>query len=104
MQLLTQAEYARHRGVSRPAITKLINAEKIPETAFSIGRDGKRRIDAAGADFALGESREHILSTDDACDDVGRADPTFGSQAGNRGGSGPSDVGQLPQWRTATKI
>lgn len=106
MQLLTQAEYARHRGVSRPAITKLINSGKIPETAFSIGQDGKRRIDVAAADFALGESRERILSTDDHGDDAdgGGADPTFGSNAGNRGAAGASDVARLTQARTATEI
>lgn len=104
---MTQAEYARYRGVSRPAITKLINSGKIPESAFSLGPDGKRRIDAAAADFALGESRERILSTDDAGDDVGAGgggDPTFGSNAGNRGAAGASDVARLTQARTATEI
>lgn len=42
---MTRAEYARHRGVSRMAVTKAIRSRRIP-----IGRDG--RIDVAAADAA----------------------------------------------------
>lgn len=104
MEPMTQAEYARHRGVSRPAITKLISSGKIPASAFTVGPDGKRRIDAAAADFALGESRERIIAggdDDGAGDDAG--DPTFGSNAGTRSGAS-SGGAKLTAARTATEI
>lgn len=50
---MTQAQYARHRGVSRQAVHKLVKARKIP-----VRSDGT--IDPADADFALGEARERI--------------------------------------------
>lgn len=54
MEHLTQAAYAKHRGVSRQAINKLVKAEKIPV-------HGPRKcIDPAEADRALGETRERI--------------------------------------------
>jgi hypothetical protein len=51
---MTQAEYARHRGVTRQAVGKLVAAGKIKL------HNGK--IDAAEADFALGESIERLNS------------------------------------------
>jgi hypothetical protein len=53
IQPMTQAEYAKHRGVARQTIHKMVKAGKIP-----VGNDGK--IDAAAADFALGENRARI--------------------------------------------
>ncbi len=53
---MSQAEYARHRGVSKQAVNKLIAAGKIPFRE----RAGRKVIDAAAADFALGENRERI--------------------------------------------
>jgi hypothetical protein len=50
---MTQADYARHRGVSRQAISKAVAAGKIPV------KDGGL-IDPAEADFARGETRERI--------------------------------------------
>lgn len=54
---MTQAEYARHRGVSPPAINKLVKAGKI-----ALDENGK--IDAAEADFKLGEDRSRINQRD----------------------------------------
>lgn len=51
--MMTQAEYARHRRVSRQAISKLVKAGRIPV-------DGNGKIDPAAADFALGEDRSRI--------------------------------------------
>jgi hypothetical protein len=48
--LLTQADYARHRGVSRQAIGKAVRLKKIP--VHLVG--GCKLIDPAEADFALG--------------------------------------------------
>jgi hypothetical protein len=50
--LMSQADYARHRGVSRQAVHKLVKAGKIPLHGS--------RLDPAEADFALGETRERI--------------------------------------------
>lgn len=60
---MNQVEYARHRGVSKQAIGKMVASGKIPTTP---GPQGRRLIDPAAADFALGESRERI--------DVGRSE------------------------------
>jgi hypothetical protein len=49
---MTQAEYARHRGVTRQAVGKLVAAGKI--------KLHNGRIDAAEADLALGETIERI--------------------------------------------
>lgn len=51
MENLTQAEYARHRGVKPPHINRLVKAGKIP-----VNENG--RINAADADFALDGSAE----------------------------------------------
>jgi hypothetical protein len=55
--LVSQAEYARHRGVTRQAIGKLVAAEKIP---IHLGARGEIQIDVAEADLALGENVERI--------------------------------------------
>lgn len=51
---MSQAEYARHRGVSRQAISKLVRAKKIPVLA-----NGK--ISPAHADDALGDTQERVV-------------------------------------------
>ncbi|KYK49736.1 hypothetical protein A1D31_39660 [Bradyrhizobium liaoningense] len=100
---MMKAEYARHRGVSRQAIDYLIKHGKIPETAF-IEQDGKRVIDAAAADFALGESRERILLEQSGDDDAVGNDPTFGSVAGAARSPQGENIAALTRARTATEI
>ena len=58
---MNQADYARHRGVSRAAIGKAIKTGRIPPSAF---RDdgGEKKIDVAAADLALGQSRQRVNS------------------------------------------
>ncbi|WP_440640266.1 hypothetical protein ACSHT2_02675 [Bradyrhizobium sp. PUT101] len=79
MDGMTQAEYARHRGVSRQAISKLIGNGKIPPSAIVPGENGARLINPAVADHALGEGRERVLldpsETDDLLADVEGAAP-----------------------------
>ncbi|WP_439363094.1 hypothetical protein ACNJYD_19905 [Bradyrhizobium sp. DASA03005] len=70
MDGMTQAEYARHRGVSRQAISKLISSGKIPASAFVPGEGGARLINAAAADHALGEGRERVLLDQPEPDDL----------------------------------
>lgn len=62
---MSQAEYARHRGVSRQAVNQLVRDEKIQLVP---SEDDPRRkiIDVAAADRALGEARERINSRDEA--------------------------------------
>jgi hypothetical protein len=55
---MTQAEYARHRGVSRQMIGKLVANKKIPASAISPAK----KIDAAAADLALGETIERVIA------------------------------------------
>lgn len=57
LELMTQAQYARHRGVTRQAVSKDIAAGKIQ---LKTAPDGRRGIDPAEADFALGASRVRI--------------------------------------------
>lgn len=97
---MTQAEYARHRGVSRQAIGKLVSSGKLPATAFVL-EGGVRKIDPAAADFALGETRERIASGED---DAGGADESFGSNAGSAAQPGGAGVARLTAARTATEI
>lgn len=56
-QLVTQAQYAEHRGVSRQAVNKLVLGEKIP---VHVQPNGDKLIDPAEADHVLGEIRERI--------------------------------------------
>ncbi len=53
---MSQVEYAKHRGVSKQAIGKMIAAGKIPTQL----RSGRKMIDPAEADFALGENRSRV--------------------------------------------
>ncbi|WP_224406137.1 hypothetical protein [Afifella sp. IM 167] len=55
MDLMTFTQYAAHRGCSQPAISKLVKAGRIPTTLCP--RTGKKRIDPAVADHALGETK-----------------------------------------------
>jgi hypothetical protein len=57
---MSQAEYARHRGVSRQAIGKLIGKK------ITLLPNGK--IDVVAADRALGETRERVTVRDDEPD------------------------------------
>lgn len=61
MQEMTQAEYARHRGVSRVAIHKAIGAGKIPFRE----ENGKKLIDPAAADLALGVNVQRAIAEDE---------------------------------------
>lgn len=85
MQLMTQAEYARHRGVSRQAVNKAIGAGKIP-LRESHGRKG---IDPAEADRALGLNVQRVLATAPAEDERDAA---------------PRQAPGLTQARTATEV
>lgn len=55
---MTQAEYAKHRGVTRQAIWKLVNAGRI-----RLRPDGK--IDPADADFALGRTQQRAVAREE---------------------------------------
>jgi hypothetical protein len=73
---MSQAEYARHRGVSPQAINKQVKARKIP-----VLPNGK--IDVAAADRALGETRERVTIRDDVeADEAPRAAPAPVAGAG----------------------
>lgn len=65
-QLVTQADYARHRGVTRQQVGKDVAAGKIKLHE----RDGKRLIDKAEADLALGANVSRILAEADAAADA----------------------------------
>jgi hypothetical protein len=83
---MTQAEYARHRGVSRTAVNKYVAAEKIKLEPSQDG-SGRMIIDVAAADLALANSQERITLLG-------------GGEPGRRGGSG---IGKLTQARTTTE-
>lgn len=54
---MTQAEYARHRGVSRQAVNKWVDTGRI-----ELNENG--RIDVADADFELGEPQRAVAPSD----------------------------------------
>lgn len=55
---MSQAEYARYRGVSRAAIGKAVKAGRIPSSAIT----AEKKIDVAAADLALGQNQARINS------------------------------------------
>jgi hypothetical protein len=58
---MTQAQYARHRGVTRQTIHKLVQSGRIPLITKD---DGRKLIDVVVADRALGEARERVVVPD----------------------------------------
>lgn len=90
MELMSQADYARHRGVTRQAISKMVGAGKI--TLREEG--GKKGIDPAEADRALGMNVQRVLA--DGGDD---AQPNgYGGMRESQQSTG------LTKARTATEI
>lgn len=91
--LMTREEYAKHRGVSPQAISKLMGAERIP----FVKRGRRVFIDPAEADFALGETQQRIGGDEDeeSIDDRPTG-PTFGGQSSSNRG--------LTQARTAETV
>jgi hypothetical protein len=85
---MTQVQYARHRGVSKQAINQLVRDGKIPV----IERNGRKLIDAAMADRALGATCERINTPPDDEPARAAAKPMLRETAG------------LTQARTATEI
>lgn len=110
MDGMTQAEYARHRGVSRQAISKLISSGKIPASAFVPGEGGARLINAAAADHALGEGRERVLldhaEPDDLLAEVESPDvaPRAASPAPTVRPEQHENIAALTKARTETEI
>lgn len=60
MELMSQAEYARHRGVSRQAVNKAVGAGKIQLRE----EGGRKGIDPAEADRAMGLNVARVLADD----------------------------------------
>jgi hypothetical protein len=85
---MTQAEYARHRGVTRQTIHELVGKGKIP---YRVDDDDTKLINPADADFALGEARERV-------DDDDEDENTDGFAAR------PAPEPTLTRARTATEI
>lgn len=59
-QYMTQAEYARHRGLSQPRISKMISTGKIPASAIRLMQSGQKRIDKEAADIALEDNLDRL--------------------------------------------
>jgi len=85
---MSQAEYARHRGVSRQAIGKLIGKK------ITLLPNGK--IDVVAADRALGETRERVTIRDEEPDEDGGA-PVEGPRAA-------APTGGLTKAKTVTEV
>lgn len=85
---VSQAEYARHRGVSRQRVGKLIELGKIP--APRAYNPDTKKINIAAADLALGETIERVTAAaeqeehdaDEAASGAGGAIDDRGSGAG----------------------
>lgn len=65
MDLMSQADYARHRGVSRQAINKIVGSKIQLRTDPATGKKG---IDPAEADLALGLNMQRVQADDDGDD------------------------------------
>jgi hypothetical protein len=83
MESMSQAEYARHLGVSRQQVSKDVKAGKIP-----VGADG--RINPADADFARRSSRVRVNTP---------AEPPEAPAS-----YGPAETSGLTKARTATEV
>jgi phage terminase Nu1 subunit (DNA packaging protein) len=93
---VSQAEYARHRGVSRQRIGKLIELGKIPAPrAFN---PDTKKINVAAADLALGETIERVTAADQEERD---ADDAPGGAGGSIDDRGTGAGAKLTQARTA---
>lgn len=90
LAMMTQSEYGRHRGCSPNYIGKLIRAGKIPFRVVA----GRKLIDPAAADHALGASIERVTVREEIEDDR----PTGGSF------TPAGDTSGLTKARTATEI
>ncbi|NDV87984.1 hypothetical protein GTW51_14865 [Aurantimonas aggregata] len=99
---MSQVEYAAHRNVSKQAIGKMIKSGKIPTTV----RGGRKMIDAAEADFALGENRMRVNSDDEDPRDAFGAGYAPGMGPGSGGGNAAASSASsgLTKARTASEV
>lgn len=67
MSYMSQAEYARHRKVTDAAVKKMIETGRIPPAAVKVEK-GRKKIDAAAADLALGDGIEQLVAQEAAAE------------------------------------
>lgn len=84
---MTLADYARHRGVSKQAISKNKKIPRLP--------NGK--VDVVAADRALGEARERITIRDEAPESASVSPEPFAAPR-------PAESAGLTKARTATEV
>ena len=77
--LMSQVDYARHRGVSKQAVGKMVRDGRIPTQLHA----GRKMIDPAEADFALGASRSRVSSGPDEAS--GRTGPERDARTSSSG-------------------
>jgi hypothetical protein len=80
MELISPAEYARHAGISKAAVSKQIASGRIPVYGptgekVSASDPGKKLISAAEADRARGQSRTRVNVADDEAASASRGAP-----------------------------
>jgi hypothetical protein len=94
MDLISQAAYARHRGVTRQAINKAVGAGKIQVRE----ENGRKGIDPAEADRALGINVQRVIAggDDDLPEHPSRGEPEYRDA--------PRQAPGLTQARTATEV
>jgi hypothetical protein len=100
--MMSQSEFARHRGWSKSYVSKLIGNGKIPETAIHVDGAGRKKIDAAAADLALGETAERVSSSVPVADDG--ADDAAAAGDGGHAGFGESQGSGLNKAKTALTV
>jgi hypothetical protein len=79
MELISPAEYSRHAGISKAAVSKQIASGRIPVygptgSKVAAGDLGKKFINAAEADLARSQSRSRVNVEDD--EDTPQAEPS----------------------------
>lgn len=100
MAIVTQAEYARHRNVSRQMIGKLIGSGKIPESALKRENGKVTGIELERADLALGQTIERVVAHEEEMAGETGAD-SAAAASGRAGYDGGAGVG-LTKARTAS--
>lgn len=99
---MNYAEYAKHRGVSRQAISKAIASERIPKTCIRTRPSGAKVIDVAAADLALGQTQSRI--NEPAPSNANFADSAAAAGEGEGAAAAPaSDAPGLTKARTETE-
>lgn len=93
-ELMSQADYARHRGVARQTVHEYVTTDKIRLYVDPV--DGKQKVDAIEADVLLGANVARVNTPAAPADEAEGEDPEKNSDA--------TAASSLTKARTASEI